>query len=110
MNVTEIILFPTYSVQPLTQDGSGMYVFGSPVITIASCLVDAVWAVRNHTISEYLRGMRDSIGPHRDSPPSMGYKRSPSFSLPTVVQLDEVPFPLGIRKTATGQAPLMTVA
>ena len=31
------------------------YVFGSPVITIASCLVDAIRAGRNHTISEYLR-------------------------------------------------------
>jgi phosphomannomutase len=30
------------------------YVFGSPVITIESCLVDAVRAGRNHTISEYL--------------------------------------------------------
>lgn len=31
------------------------YVFGSPVITFASCLVDVVRAARNHTISEYLR-------------------------------------------------------
>ena len=34
---------------------ASLYLFGSPVITIASCLVDAVRAARNHTISEYLR-------------------------------------------------------
>jgi hypothetical protein len=30
------------------------YVFGSPVITIASCLVDAVRGARNYAISECL--------------------------------------------------------
>jgi hypothetical protein len=39
------------------------YVFGSPVITIASCLVEAVRARRNHTISEYLRRGGYHVGP-----------------------------------------------